>query len=778
MFYPTRHIFLPKPAFKHLGHFLLFLFIVSCAHSNANTIRQKLDSLLQLVKKDKQDTNKILHLSYIGENCYKLGDSKMLLQNADTLEALSRKLNYPKGIATAYIDHGNAYLQSGDNTKALDYYHRALDVYKSITDKKGIVTVMNNLGAIYGQESNFSKAFEYFSDALQTAKETGNKEGESISTNDIGIIYAEQGDYPKALEYFLRGLELDREMGDKLNTARAAGNIGIIYADEGDLKKALEYYIEAEKLNEELGDKHSIALNKSNIGLTYFHMDSLKKAAGFLQQALDIGIEINDKYTQMNALSNIGNIYRFINSVEDTSYMIYYFRALKIARENQYNMVEGQVLASMGESYAYQKNYKKALPIFTQSLKMALDLGDMKSTQIIYKDLSNAYLKTGDWENAYKMSLKSSTTEDSIFSSEKDREMGRLEAKGDFDKQQALQKADEDKKTALELAESKKQKLFILFVGVIALAIVLIAIAILRTLRTTREQKKVIEVQKMFVEQQTLLVEEKTKEIVDSITYAKRLQDAILPPLTEIKSQLPESFVLYKPKDIVAGDFYWMETASLNPSEGGTKEGKEIPPLGGRGAVFIAAADCTGHGVPGAMVSVVCSNALNRAVKEFGITDTGKILDKIRELVMETFEKSEKEVKDGMDISLACINTTTGKLQWSGANISLWYIISDALVEVAPDRQSVGKQVGGTAFSSHEIQLQKGNTFYLFTDGIAQQTGGAKGDKFSFEQLRIILQSLSKSGMEQQKKELEETFLNWKGAKEQDDDVLVIGVRV
>ncbi|HEX7414298.1 MAG TPA: hypothetical protein VF411_09675, partial [Bacteroidia bacterium] len=194
-------------------------------------------------------------------------------------------------------------------------------------------------------------------------------------------------------------------------------------------------------------------------------------------------------------------------------------------------------------------------------------------------------------------------------------------------------------------------------------------------------KQKILNEQNILLEQQvaerTFELFEKNKEMTDSITYAKRLQHAILPSVEAVKELLPNSFIYFQPKDIVSGDFYWMHT---------TKE-----------AVYIAAADCTGHGVPGAMVSVVCSNALNRAVKEFGLTDTGHILDKTRELVIETFEKSDKDVKDGMDISLLRIEYSSPlerdgrvKLQWSGANNSLWYILNNELIEVRADKQPIG----------------------------------------------------------------------------------------
>lgn len=253
-------------------------------------------------------------------------------------------------------------------------------------------------------------------------------------------------------------------------------------------------------------------------------------------------------------------------------------------------------------------------------------------------------------------------------------------------------------------------------------------------------------------------LQEKNKEITDSITYAKRIQDAILPPISFMKEKFPNSFVLFKPKDIVAGDFYWME---------------EIGDM-----IFIAAADCTGHGVPGAMVSVVCSNAMNRAVKEFGLTETGKILDKVTDLVVETFEKSASDVKDGMDISILSINKITKQIQWSGANNPLWYFENKELKEITADKQPIGKSDLRKPFTTHIIECKPETSFYLFTDGFADQFGGPKGKKFKYKQFQETLSALLDTDPENQQKSLDIAFENWKGNLEQVDDVCIIGIRI
>ena len=264
-------------------------------------------------------------------------------------------------------------------------------------------------------------------------------------------------------------------------------------------------------------------------------------------------------------------------------------------------------------------------------------------------------------------------------------------------------------------------------------------------------------------------VEEKQKEITDSINYAKRIQEAILPSRDFIKANLPNSFLYYQPKDIVAGDFYWAEKIE--------------------DTFYIAAADCTGHGVPGALVSVVCSNALNRTVKEFKLTEPGQILDKARELVLESFSKSTEDIKDGMDISLLSIKAN--EVKWAGANNPLWYITSSVitpgsesgvenkeLVEVKADKQPIGKTDNPLPFTTHLVNINKGDTLYLFTDGYADQFGGPKGKKFKYKQFEDVLVSSNKLPLTEQCSLISKGLNDWKAGLEQVDDICVIGIRL
>ncbi|MBN4071151.1 SpoIIE family protein phosphatase [Crocinitomix catalasitica] len=284
------------------------------------------------------------------------------------------------------------------------------------------------------------------------------------------------------------------------------------------------------------------------------------------------------------------------------------------------------------------------------------------------------------------------------------------------------------------------------------------------------KNRRVIRSQKDEIDQQRLLIKRKNDDILDSITYAKRIQEAILPPDRIVHKWLPDSFVLYKPKDIVAGDFYWLESIE--------------------DTIIFAAADCTGHGVPGAMVSVVCHNALNRAVREFGLREPGEILDKVNDLVEDTFVRSDEEVKDGMDLALCSLSDNI--LKYSGAHNPLWIIrkvILSALggsesaepeyelIITKADKLPIGSFNEHQPYTTYTFELSKGDTVYIFSDGYIDQFGGSRGKKYKAKAFRDLLLSIQDKSMDDQRTFINKTFEEWKGDLEQLDDICIIGYR-
>ena len=301
----------------------------------------------------------------------------------------------------------------------------------------------------------------------------------------------------------------------------------------------------------------------------------------------------------------------------------------------------------------------------------------------------------------------------------------------------------------------------------------------LRTAEVVAQKEQIIE-QKNEVEEQRKQLEYKNESITASINYARRLQRAILPEENLLQEHLKDYFILYKPKDIVSGDFYWVDHLNGIP---------------GRDISLFAAVDCTGHGVPGAFVSVVGNSSLNRAVKEFGLSKPSEILEKLNELVVETLSKGDEEVQDGMDISLCAIDYNKMILQFAGAHNSAYLVrqaldpeevglngngnyFSDNLVEIKANKQPVGFFEYREAFQNNEIKLKKGDCIYLFSDGFADQFGGPKGKKYNYYRFKEFLSNIHKFPMNKQKRLLDEEFENWRGEEEQIDDVIVFGVRV
>ena len=272
------------------------------------------------------------------------------------------------------------------------------------------------------------------------------------------------------------------------------------------------------------------------------------------------------------------------------------------------------------------------------------------------------------------------------------------------------------------------------------------------------ERTQEIETQKREIETQKDNLQQQNNEIKDSIAYAKRIQEAILPDEDYIKKSFPNSFILYKPKDIVAGDFYWFENIDDTS--------------------LIAAADCTGHGVPGAMVSVICNDALNRAVREYKLSDPGLILDKVRTLVIETLDHGDKQVKDGMDIALCAINQKNQKLCYAGAYNPLWIVKDNTFEEIKANKQPIGKFENPQPFTTHSVDLIEGTNYYFFSDGFVDQFGGPKGKKFKSRAFKKLLTEISSFDMEVQGNRINQTFNAWKGELEQIDDVCVIGVKI
>ena len=651
-------------------------------------------------------------------------------------------------------------------TKAIEICERNLKTKK--LSKKEITSfkltqaaAINNVGYVYGNYGDMQKQLEYFEKSLKINEELGDKKGLAGAFNSVGYAHKLLGNLKKAIEYYGKSIKIRDEIGDKKGVSSSYLNIGSLYESQGEIDKALEYYQKTLKIQEELNDSYLKAIALNNIGYIYFQKKEYEKAFEYNFQSLKIRLEIQDKKGIANSYHNISLAFKETGKLD--SALIYYQLSLEMKEQQRDLFGIPPTLTNIGYVWYELGNFQKAKQFGLRSYEIAkktnVPHSVMKSAMLLQK----IYFKEKNYIKAYELITTYYQIRDSMVNDENKKAALKQNMQYEYDKKAASDSVAFEKEKQIKEVEIAKQKVelkakrnqqFGLYGGL--LLVLLFAGFMYNRFKITQKQKLVIEEQKAVVESSHNLLEEKNKEITDSIKYAKRIQSAILPPTKLVKEYLPQSFILYKPKDIVAGDFYWMEH----------KNGK----------ILFAAADCTGHGVPGAMVSVVCNNGLNRSVREHGLTDPAEILNKTREIVIQEFEKSDEEVKDGMDIAVCSLSGN--QLQYAGANNPLWIIRNDELLETKADKQPIGKYADLNPFTTHTFELQPNDSIYIFTDGFHDQFGGDKGKKFKASQMKELILSIQDKNMDEQKLIINNTFETWKGALEQVDDVCVIGIRV
>lgn len=719
---------------------------------------------------------------------------------------------------------GYLYYLKGDYSKCLNHWKKTLSIRKERLEKievdtslakdttllkeagKEIASSYNNIGLIYEKQGDYDKAIEYHLQSKQIKQDMGDKQGMAASYNNIGILYKNRSKFDKALEYYLKSLKLYEEAGDKKGMATACNNAGIIHKTQGltafkdgntalsknKYKKAMEYYRKSLGIREDIGGKKGMADTYSNMGaicknqghMAYkegnmkLSVEKYKKAMKFHRKSLKIRSEMNDINSLGVSYINLGSLYATLYEKDTASgnFSIknelnldhgtvldsakhYYQKSYEIHKSIGDPMGLVYSLSGLGEVLYRQNRFRESIVFYEKAKAYADSIGAEKEYYISELGLANSNEELGNFRHALEHHREYARVKDKVNSQKSSEKIAEMEAKFKNEERrreiEVLEK-EKEKQAAVSAEKERRQHIIIASISIGLILVITFAGFIFNRLRVTRNQKKVIQLQKE-------VVQEKNNEIIDSINYARRLQEAILPPKALVRELLEDSFILYKPKDIVAGDFYWMEKI----------ENK----------IYFAVADCTGHGVPGAMVSVVCSNALSKTLLEEGIKDPAKILDRTRELVIERFKKSEEEVKDGMDIALFSLEPDAKNgfnLKYSGANIPLWIIRNDKneIVEIKPNKQPVGKFLSENPFTEHSLELQKGDILYAFSDGFPDQFGGEKGKKYKKGPMKTFLLSVKEKDMPTQGLLLNNEFEEWRNDLEQVDDVCVFGMRL
>ncbi|MCW3071991.1 MAG: protein serine/threonine phosphatase [Bacteroidetes bacterium] len=618
------------------------------------------------------------------------------------------------------------------------------------------VTALLKLSDNYN-DSDPKKGIEILDRGYAIAKRINNPKLIAKVTNQLGNNYYYLGDYEKAIRNFLETLSANEAMKDADGIADCLNNIGSVYIEQQDFKKALEYHFKALKMREEnvekgIGSNEDISMSYGNIGQAYYYLGDFTKAMEYYNRSLRIAEKIDNKRRIALMLNNIGSIYAEQKFYDNA--LAYFRKSLEVQKQTDNKQMVSMALNNVAEVYYMKNDYRNAVDFYNQGLSVAKGIGDLDDLKTSYEGLHNCYLGQKDFEKAHKYLSLFYSIKDSIYNTENSAQINEM-----------LTRFDTNKKEQEILLLQKDQEIHIFWrnAWIIGCALIfLVALLLFNRNKVKQKANIALSQQKKEIELKNNQLASKNKEVTDSIKYAKHLQLAILPPQNQVKRLVPDSFILYKPKDIVSGDFYWVE-------EWGNQ-------------VLVAAADCTGHGVPGAFMSIVGSNLLQQAVFNYGLSKPFLILNNLNKNISNILHQSEETatVRDGMDIALLSIHKTSRTIEFSGAYNPLWLLRNGELIEFAADKHPVGVFVGEELkqFKNREFESQPGDVLYVFTDGYADQFGGPRGKKFKYSQLKELLLKISKLEMEEQKNILNSTIEAWKGNLEQIDDILIIGIRI
>ncbi len=607
---------------------------------------------------------------------------------------------------------------------------------------------------------------------------------------DLSFSYGNV-DNKKAMYYVDEAFSLVRKYSDLNIIARIFESKGIIYNNLGDAKKALNYLFKALKIYENLDTLKQISVTTNSIANTYISINDFEKAEVFYTKSYSSAIKLNDSSAIGIPLIGLSIIYekeeRYTEALDVTKEAITFFdldkrpdalavcyvnaanyaygleekneartwldSAKRIAENLDNKYISGEISLIEARWLATSGNYTKAIEIGESGIHLLNEINAKANIMNGLKKISEIYAEAKKFENAYIKLMDYHDLKDSLNDENKLEIIEEMNAKYEtVQKEKQISSLRSEKE--LHQLENKKNKTIILIAIVSLLILFLLMTLVFRAYRHKKNTNAAL------VEQKSI-VEANNREIIESIEYAKRIQSAFLPSKTLLTELLGEVFVFYLPKDVVSGDFYWITKVD--------------------DTVLFAVADCTGHGVPGAMVSIVCHNALTRSVREFDLTQPSEILRKTREIVIDTFKSSDELVQDGMDISLCSLNKKTLELQWSGAYNPLFILRKENVSEldiIVGDRQPIGPFSEKNKFTNHKLKLNHGDQLFLLTDGFQDQFGGPNRKKYMVKRLKELIISIGNKNSLEQKNILQEEFYAWKRNYDQIDDVCIIGLKI
>ncbi len=581
---------------------------------------------------------------------------------------------------------------------------------------------------------------------------------------NTGYDLMNKGILANAIEFDLKALKIYEEYNCITELGETQSNIGYLYQQQKDFNRAEKYYSLALNNFKLSKFEEGIATSYNNLGYVSKVQGKYVNAKIYYTKSIEIAAKINDLEGLAGSTNNLGLVYRKLN--DDNNALACYKKSINLFE--QIDDKEGLLFALNNISNVYKKqgNYKDAIEFSDKAFEIGKTAGSIDGMLSITNTKYDIYKSQKMFEQALYMHEEYIKYRDSL--NNKDNRVAILEQQFKYD--QDKQTLKHEKKQAIDDAEKQQHKLLTYVIALILLIVLGFSFWLFKKFKQTSKQKTIIEKQKLEVEFQKQLVDEHQKEIQDSINYAKRIQTSFLASNTEFENNFNDYFIYFNPKDVVSGDFYWANTINH--------------------ATYLCVADSTGHGIPGAFMSLLNISLLNEAVLSKNLNTTSDILNFVRKILILGLKPDESGQggNDGMDCALIKVDNLTLEMQFSGANNPIWILRDNEIIELLANKMPVGRSPNQTnSFTVNNFQLLKQDIVYLFTDGYADQFGGEKmnlkntfglGKKFKYKQLKELLLSINQQPLSQQSLILNSTFVNWKGNLEQVDDVCIVGIKI
>ena len=646
------------------------------------------------------------------------------------------------------------------------YYAEALKIATLLNDSTMITQCHYGFGETYRHDSKFKESEFHLKKALTLANISGSYSIKSACLAGLGEVYGIQGDYIASLDVLQKALKLAEENNDAYNISYCCSSLGQVSQMTGDIETAIKFFKRSASLAKLNDDKSLYGFSLSNLAQAFKSTGQKQRSLAYYDSSLTLARAQKEYQREASILVNMSeDIYN--KNLHDSAFSSLH-RALALAIEaNDMNIISdaGYHLALL---YQRAGKIEQAIKYGEDALSTARKSGLITNIRNVAGVLAQAYETKNNTVKALEMHKLHVHLKDSITNIDNVKKLAAIEYRGKEEKLQAERSKDKAIHNAEQLKkeeEIKQQRTIVYAVsGGLVLLLVLVFV-IFKSLRENKKKNKIISEQKAEVEKtnteiqhQKEIVEEKQKEILDSINYAKRIQYALLAHKNLLDQHLKEYFVMFKPKDIVSGDFYW---ATYNSA---------------KNYFYLAVCDSTGHGVPGAFMSLLNISFLNEAINEKNIFAPGEVFNHVRTRLIENI--SHEGAQDGMDGILVCFDLNSGEITYAAANNNPVLIRGEQIIDLTLDKMPVGNSSFTSGFKTFNLAYEPGDVLFLYTDGFADQFGGPKGKKFKYSQLNGLLKNNAARSPDEMKQSLLYTFEQWRGDLEQVDDVCIIGIRI